>query len=1530
MRGFFVGTVAVVVAGMVLAPAPGRLIVVPRDAQTIQGGLDLSAAGDTVLVQPGTYLEHVVFPEHDVSLASLHGPEVTAINGMQSGTPVTIDRGDHLGSVLAGLALRRGHATDGGGLRISGASPTIRDNIIANNHSTDDGGGIFVEEGGAPRIVGNRISENSAGSSGAALELAGAGFVVVEGNEINENSGYYSAAISVQYSDGLILRDNLIDGNSSDRGPGGVSISSCDTALVVGGSVSWNSGGGNGGGVWIRSTPIEIRDLEIVGNHADFSGGGIYLSDYAADEDAFLIFGCRIVGNSASSRGGGIYSELGAGRIEHCTIAGNRVDDPSDSGAGVYLRSPDSVPLILGSIIAANEPDGIYGYDYYDMVEVDLIRNLMWGHSGGHYGNVRPGAWDIIADPLPIAPDSLDWRLRADSPAIDAGLAEWEVPEGGGALADIGAYELRVPDGGAVGVVLDSVPAQLWDDARSRIAARVINRTSRPLEARLHLALAGVGGATVALDSLVTLPRFSTVSAARTIEIPPSIHAGPASVTARVLVDRSLGGPALLASDAVATQLAHVGDTLRVPGDAPTITEGIALAQDGDLVLVAEGTWFERIDFDGKAIRVLGVAGPPACVIDAQRAGTTVMFQRSEDSLSVLEGFTIAGGYSNFSDDLGGGMHISPGCSPILRNLWFIENETYGSGGGAQVGGGTPRFHRCVFRGNSASALGGGLAVVDSAAHPRVSSCTFYDNRAGEGGALSLAIGALNLEGSLLLANRSYGATTDAPALLLQGSDNVYWANEPAERGPSLIPANRLPGDRDIDPLLRDPDAGYFMPLPRSPLVNAGPAALDPGLAGGPRIDIGAVELPYPLPAPLEVSLPFDLPPLVGGESFDWSYRIASLVDTVATFDIFASIAGGGWSTLVELDPDRASVGAGDTLLIERSDPLPDLLPTGSATMRLQVLDAAGDPVAATVAVTDLTHIPRTLHVPADHSTIASAIEVALHGDTVEVGPGTWNELLRPADRRIVLRSSAGAEATVIDGLGEGPVLVLNEGQDSTTVIEGLTFRGGIADAGAGLLLGGTSPLLRELVVRDNVVPLPPPDPASDLSNTTSTRAEDVVGHGGGVLIAEGSPRIVDSEIRGNGASIGGGLSVFSGTLTMDRTQITRNNASVGGGGIYVGSSALLISTEGSVVDSNAAPWPIRATEADGLDLLPTPAPGGDIRTNTGTSRHAGGIWIEGDVAMSGALIRGNQAWIHDEAGIEVTGSGTLSLYLSEVSANGGDGITFGGSGSLLLHQVAVIDNDRDGVMGSGPLDIDRSWFLRNGRDGVNWSSGIDAAINRSTFVGNAGAGYYAGGWNEGVPLNSNLIVANGFGVYDVDFYPELETRYNNVWGNGDDWYGNSPDPTDISVDPVFVDEEAEDYRMAPSSPLLDAGDPDVALDPDSTRSDIGAGWVDQSSGLVLTVTPERRSYFPRESVLVTYRLTDLGDEGWSVELERSIVGPGHDRIALAPLDFDVPPGGSVAVADSLTIRPDVPLGRYLYVVEIEGLARDEVWIRLE
>jgi hypothetical protein len=70
-----------------------------------------------------------------------------------------------------------------------------------------------------------------------------------------------------------------------------------------------------------------------------------------------------------------------------------------------------------------------------------------------------------------------------------------------------------------------------------------------------------------------------------------------------------------------------------------------------------------------------------------------------------------------------------------------------------------------------------------------------------------------------------------------------------------------------------------------------------------------------------------------------------------------------------------------------------------------------------------------------------------------------------------------------------------------------------------------------------------------------------------------------------------------------------------------------------------------------------------------------------------------------------------------------------------------------------------------------------------------------------------------------------LVFQYNDVWKNGRNYSSFTPDTTNLSVDPMIVNDDTTqgdlDFRLQMFSPLIDAGDPNI-LDKDSTRSDIG------------------------------------------------------------------------------------------------------------
>ncbi len=85
-KSFVLTALFVAVAFM---PASATIINVPDDYPTIQEGIDASSDGDTVLVQPGTYLENINFNGHSIVVGSLF--LTTADTACEPKNDLTID-----------------------------------------------------------------------------------------------------------------------------------------------------------------------------------------------------------------------------------------------------------------------------------------------------------------------------------------------------------------------------------------------------------------------------------------------------------------------------------------------------------------------------------------------------------------------------------------------------------------------------------------------------------------------------------------------------------------------------------------------------------------------------------------------------------------------------------------------------------------------------------------------------------------------------------------------------------------------------------------------------------------------------------------------------------------------------------------------------------------------------------------------------------------------------------------------------------------------------------------------------------------------------------------------------------------------------------------------------------------------------------------------------------------------------------------------------------------------------------------------
>ena len=155
-----------------------------------------------------------------------------------------------------------------------------------------------------------------------------------------------------------------------------------------------------------------------------------------------------------------------------------------------------------------------------------------------------------------------------------------------------------------------------------------------------------------------------------------------------------------------------------------SIQTAIDNAVHGDEIVVAPGTYFEAINFLGKAITLRSSGGADVTVIDANRMGSVVVCESGEGPGTVLEGFTITGGEGN--DDGGGMRNIS--SSPTVNNCTFSGNTAPGEGGGMSNSNSSPTVTNCTFSGNTVNPGGGGGGMSNSNSSPIIINCTFSGN----------------------------------------------------------------------------------------------------------------------------------------------------------------------------------------------------------------------------------------------------------------------------------------------------------------------------------------------------------------------------------------------------------------------------------------------------------------------------------------------------------------------------------------------------------------------------------------------------------------------------------------------------------------------------------------------------------------------------------------------------------------------------------------------------------------------------------
>ena len=383
---------------------------VPGDLTSIQMGIDASVDGDTVLVQPGTYVENINFNGHNITLGSLFimtGDtsfiSQTIIDGDQLGNTLTIANGESNQLMIAGLSITNGNSNNGGGIYLHQTSPVFDHMKIFGNNAQISGGGVGAYGGGqilTPIFNNTEIYGNYAQSNGGGVHFDNAvNATFFQTNISNNNCLGSGGGMYVSTFSNTTVTNSTIQNNQAASG-GGVYIyrssPSFTEVLITGNQVSSHGGGIAAYGSGNEMYP-SFTDVTITENTSNGQGGGINFDNNVNGILENLI----ISDNSCSGSGGGMnISYLSNSSITNSTIHSNQ----AGSGGGIYISrsSPSLMDVIISENQAASHGGGIAAYGSGSVIEpslymVDIIGNSSIETGGGiNFDNNVNGTLDNV------------------------------------------------------------------------------------------------------------------------------------------------------------------------------------------------------------------------------------------------------------------------------------------------------------------------------------------------------------------------------------------------------------------------------------------------------------------------------------------------------------------------------------------------------------------------------------------------------------------------------------------------------------------------------------------------------------------------------------------------------------------------------------------------------------------------------------------------------------------------------------------------------------------------------------------------------------------------------------------------------------------------------------------------------------------------------------------------------------------------------------------------------------------------------